>query len=48
MQGNELKYGKDVKHPNTAGVLATISPEAQKWYVEHVPQSVRDNPQLQP
>merc|ERR1712212_206687 len=48
MQGNELKYGKDVKFPNSAGVLATISSKAQKWYVEHVPQSVRDNPQLQP
>lgn len=48
MQGNKLQYGKDVKHPNTAGVLATISEEMQKWYLSKVPQSVRDNPKLQP
>ena len=48
MQGNQFCYDKDVKHPNSAGVLATISPEAQKWYLDNVPQSVRDNPQLQP
>lgn len=48
MQGNKIRYDKDVKFPNSAGVLATISNEAQEWYLSKVPQSVRDNPQLQP
>lgn len=48
MQGNKIKYDKDVKFPNSAGVLATISAEAQAWYLAKVPQSVRDNPKLQP
>jgi len=48
MHGNDLKYGANVSHPNKGGVLATISPEAQKWYVDHVPESVRNDPQLAP
>jgi len=48
MHGNILKYGKDVSHPNKGGVLATISEDAQKWYLEKVPESVRTDPQLQP
>jgi len=47
MHGNVLKYGKDVKHPNSGGVLATISEDAQKWYLAKVPDSVRNDPQLQ-
>jgi len=48
MHGNVLKYDSKVSHPNTGGVLATISPEAQQWYIDHVPESVRSDPQLQP
>merc|ERR1712127_94081 len=48
MHGNVMAYDKNAKVPNSGGVLATISPETQKWYLEHVPQTVRDNPQLQP
>jgi len=47
MHGNDLKYDSKVSHPNKGGVLATISAEAQKWYVDHVPESVRNDPQLQ-
>ena len=43
-----MAYDKNAKVPNSGGVLATISPDTQKWYLEHVPQTVRDNPQLQP
>ena len=48
MHGNDLKYDSKVSHPNKGGVLATISAEAQKWYIDHVPESVRNDPQLQP
>ena len=48
MHGNVLKYDPKVSHPNRGGVLATISKEAQDWYLSKVPDSVRTDPDLQP
>jgi len=48
MHGNDLKYGPKISHPNKGGVLATISKEAQDWYLSKVPDSVRNDPDLQP
>lgn len=39
MHGNAYRYDANVKHMNSAGVLATL--RNHEYYVSRVPQSVR-------
>ncbi|ELT98080.1 hypothetical protein CAPTEDRAFT_156570 [Capitella teleta] len=42
IHGNKFQYGPTVQRRNTGGVLATPTVEAHKWYLDHIPQDVKD------
>lgn len=41
IHGNSLRYHKEVKHPNTGGVLATV--KDHDYFLKCIPQNVRDS-----
>lgn len=41
IHGNSLRYHKEVKHPNTGGVLATV--KDHDLFLRRIPQTVRDS-----
>jgi len=42
MKGEYYEYHSTVEHPNMEGVLATSSVSDHAWYVENIPQSIKD------
>eukprot|EP00914_Ancora_sagittata_P000144 GHVO01000578.1.p1 GENE.GHVO01000578.1~~GHVO01000578.1.p1 ORF type:complete len:314 (+),score=51.54 GHVO01000578.1:35-976(+) len=42
IHGLKFQYGATVQRRNTGGVLATPTVEAHKWYLDHIPQDVKD------
>ncbi|XP_975068.2 3'(2'),5'-bisphosphate nucleotidase 1 [Tribolium castaneum] len=42
MHGNAYNYGKDVQHPNTGGVFATVSGLDHEGLLAKIPQEVKD------
>jgi 3'(2'), 5'-bisphosphate nucleotidase len=42
IHGNKFQYHGNVQRRNTGGVLATPTVEAHKWYLDRIPQEVKD------
>lgn len=42
VHGNTLPYKADVTHMNSSGVIATPDVDSHKWYLEKMPQEVKD------
>ena len=42
VHGNTLPYGHNVQRRNTSGVLATPKAEWHQWYLDRIPQHVKE------
>lgn len=42
VRGEVMSYLPDVEHPNSGGVVATACGENHNWYIERIPQEVKD------
>lgn len=41
IHGNSYSYAADVEHPNARGVLATAKNDDHKWFVDNIPDAVK-------
>jgi 3'(2'), 5'-bisphosphate nucleotidase len=42
MSGGQYSYDANTNHDNTGGVLATAKGEDHDWYINNIPQNVRE------
>lgn len=40
--GQQYSYNADVSHPNTRGIIATAPGENHQWYLNNIPEEVKE------